>query len=825
MEGNQGWQLVLEIVEEAQDAPPEKRGAIIKTRCGGDKDLEKRVWAALKEDLVEDNEAELLEENEKILQDNISTFKLPFWESRTMDGDLADKIPAEYKVLEKLSEGGQGEVYRVYQKKLKHHYALKIFKHKGVISGEEKARARFSREAQILARLKHPNICDVIDVGETDDGTPYIKMELLDGKSLQSVVAHGPRLLDEVLDIFVQAVDGLVVAHDHDLIHQDIKPANIMLCTDGVVKLIDFGVSRDIIRSKPDPMGTMRYMSPEQLREEPDLDFRTDIWSIGFTMLEMLWGKYPLGAGASIEHIQSDEPIEVPLFAGYLKPVLKKCLHKDKKLRYRSAVALKADLQSIVDRRERAANRKRVLKTAASWVLPMLILIAGLLYVLVGSSWGGPKPALAVVIDPGFTIDENQPRLDLWLNREFNQFIPELLDPIDFPVQFLPDASESQISAMEGRDVYRINVGVDQEDEQLFLILDVRDAAGVMYGKQERVLLSKDYVQDLGVLREGIYQVLAQNTTEPLDFEGIERPVMDLEDMPNADSLIRKNLDPLGPGVLPARLNVRDPDSLLIRQGFYHYGLGNYQAAIRIFSAIIGQDSLYTPAYLPLANAYWSQGDTARTDESFRQADAVRSSDYAVLDWWSMHALRVEDFLLADSLITTMTTLWPDSGAIYNRAGVYALETQDTITATLQFQKAIDLGNYALGHANLGYLYYATGRYPDAALQYENALRLDSTDYLSWGDLAFALSHIPDREGDAQFHFRSAVQLAQPLFDQNPNQPEVVMDLAQYHMQLSDTTQARTYLTIFDAFDSRGMEDYSYLMQARDEVYNWLNSP
>jgi len=202
---------------------------------------------------------------------------------------FADK----YAMVGEIGRGGMGIVYRAEDIKLKRAVALKFLPLK--FMGAPEARERFIREAQAAAALNHPNICTIYEVAEVD-GQPYIAMEFVEGQSLRQKINRGPMAADTAADFAVQVAEGLETAHQRGIIHRDIKSANIMVTGKGQAKIMDFGLAKvageSQLTKEVVTIGTAAYMSPEQAQGE-DLDMRTDIWSFGVVLYEMLTGQMP----------------------------------------------------------------------------------------------------------------------------------------------------------------------------------------------------------------------------------------------------------------------------------------------------------------------------------------------------------------------------------------------------------------------------------------------------------------------------------------------------------------------------------------------------
>ena len=192
---------------------------------------------------------------------------------------------SHYRIIAKLGEGGMGEVYQAEDTKLDRSVALKFLP--AELTRNPEAKARFVQEARAASALDHPNICTIYEVDETNEGRLFIAMACYEGETLKERIARGPLPLDETFDIARQVAGGLAKAHERDIVHRDIKPANIFITHDGLVKILDFGVTRT-----GTTLGTAAYMSPEQARGE-DVDHRTDIWSLGVVLYEMVTGRRP----------------------------------------------------------------------------------------------------------------------------------------------------------------------------------------------------------------------------------------------------------------------------------------------------------------------------------------------------------------------------------------------------------------------------------------------------------------------------------------------------------------------------------------------------
>ncbi len=261
---------------------------------------------------------------------------------------------SHYKILEELGKGGMGVVYKAEDTKLKRTVALKFLS--PTLTADSEARHRIAREAQAAAGLSHPNICTIHEIGETEDQI-FISMEYVEGENLKDRIGSGPMKLREIIDIATQVAQGLHEAHDKGIVHRDIKSANIMVTPKGRAKIMDFGLARSSTQTRltkdHTTLGTFHYMSPEQTQGE-DVDYRTDIWSLGVVLYEMTVGQLPFRGDyeqAVMYSILSEDPEPLTaLRTGVpmeLERIVWKLLAKDPADRYQHVDEMPVDLRSV----------------------------------------------------------------------------------------------------------------------------------------------------------------------------------------------------------------------------------------------------------------------------------------------------------------------------------------------------------------------------------------------------------------------------------------------------------------------------------------------
>ena len=259
-----------------------------------------------------------------------------------------------YKIEKELGRGGMGIVYKAEDAKLKRTVAIKLLPPK--LTEDKEARERFIREAQSAAVLAHPNICTIYEVDESEDKT-FISMAYVDGQNLRESIKAGPLKINEGLNLGIQAAEGLAAAHKKGIVHRDIKSANIMVDSQGQVKIMDFGLAKfagsSLITREGVIMGTVAYMSPEQAQGKA-VDHRSDIWSLGVVLYEMFGGRLPFQGEteasflysiahedpAPLKEVNPDIPIEI-------QKVISRALKKKPEARYQSAEKIASDLKQF----------------------------------------------------------------------------------------------------------------------------------------------------------------------------------------------------------------------------------------------------------------------------------------------------------------------------------------------------------------------------------------------------------------------------------------------------------------------------------------------
>ena len=336
------WRRVEALLDAALERDASEREAFLDAACAGDSELRGEL-------------ASLLAAHERSgALDRLAADVAPLASRLREPGasSIVGRTIGRYRVLERVAGGGMGVVFKASDERLGRTVALKFLHPQ--LGADDSAAERFRLEARAIAAFEHPNICTVHEIGETVDGQLYLAMPLYDGETLQQRIARGPLPVAEAEAFAEQIARGLAKAHGRGIVHRDIKPSNLFVTDDGVVKILDFGIAKltgvTITGTAAGPLGTAAYMSPEQLCCAP-VDHRTDLWSLGVVLFEMLTGAHPFRGGgdpAVLQAILHAEPESIatrrPDAPESLVRVVERALRKDPDERYGSADELLADL-------------------------------------------------------------------------------------------------------------------------------------------------------------------------------------------------------------------------------------------------------------------------------------------------------------------------------------------------------------------------------------------------------------------------------------------------------------------------------------------------
>ncbi len=734
---------------------------------------------------------------------------------------------AHYRIIKKLGAGGMGEVYLALDTKLDRKVAIKVL-HPDQLA-EEHLKKRLVREAQAAAKLDHPNICAIYDVNEANSFT-FIVMQYIEGESLAEKMEREPLTLSTTLAMVEQAAEGLAEAHAHGIVHRDVKPQNMIVTPRGQLKILDFGLAKQMhpsdsidneaqtatLLSKPGlVVGTMPYMSPEQVKGEP-LDASSDIFSLGITLYEMLAGKHPFkdkSAAVTMSRILLGEPVPTEQFQTQVSPELQillgKMLRKDKAARYQNAQDFLTDLRQLAAQKEldeTQADTPRTKEVAATttqenvadnilskarrnkWALLAAALALVLLVVAI-STWLSKEQSDSLAILP-FTYTSSDPQLMANPDREYlsDGMTESIINNLS-QLTNLRVIARSSVFRYKGKDLDVQTIGrelnvravltgqIKQEGDDLRIAVELMDVQG------NRALWGHTYRQKTTDI-QSVQSEIARRVSEKLGLQ-----------LTGADQ---------------TQLAKSDTDSGEAYQAYlkgrYHWNKRTdegFKQAIQFFQEAIAKDPTYALAYTGLADCYTLQ------------------SDYGFLPPQEGYALAKGAVTLAlkydDSLAEAHTSL----------ASIKAVTDWDWQGAENEYRRAIELNpKYATAHHWYGAQLLLQGRLDEALQEIRKAQQLDPLSLGINKDLAVALLYARDYD-KALEQCRKTLEI-EPQFGAMSTYIAQIYELQQKYPEATAELEKAHAAAPEDGEITYGLGQAYALMGRKDEalkIANELNQP
>jgi serine/threonine protein kinase/Tfp pilus assembly protein PilF len=574
------------------------------------------------------------------------TGDVPVQPTRTLltsmrDLTIGSTFAGRYQVIEELGKGGMGKVYKVLDTKIEEKVALKLLNLE--FAPGDKTLDRFRNELKLARKISQRNVCRMYDLSEAE-GMPYITMEYVSGEDLKSLIRRiGQFTVGKALFIARQICEGLAEAHRLGVVHRDLKPQNIMIDSEGNVRIMDFGIARSLrtkgITDTGEIFGTPEYMAPESL-EGKDVDGRTDLYALGIILYEMLTGRVPF-EGETPLTVALKQKTEIPKdprnvnaqIPENLSHVILKCMNKEKGKRYKDTEELTAELakieggmprtEKIIPERRPVTSREITVKFSLKKLfVPVLIFIAVVVMGVLAwrflsqrrtIAFAADKPSLAVMHFENNTGNEN---LDHW-----RKALSDLL---------IADLSQSKyIAVLSGEELYNILEEKNLLDVKSFssrALEDVSSRAGVRYVLVGKMMMAGDTIRIDTTLKEAkTGKIVGSERVEGQGEDSFFAMVDELTRKVKTDFRLTEEQIAGDIDREAGSITTSSPEAYkYYREGVKFFLTGDYPNSIAMMEMAVGIDPEFAMAYRTMAHSYENLGYGAEASDRLKSAFDLR---------------------------------------------------------------------------------------------------------------------------------------------------------------------------------------------------------
>jgi serine/threonine protein kinase/tetratricopeptide (TPR) repeat protein len=748
------WNQIDRLLDAVLARPPDARDAFLRQSCVDDEALEReiRTLLAAREQAGSFLEGPAIDVAARALA------LAPRPDTSVSGVSLTGQTVSHYRILSKVGAGGMGVVYKAEDVRLHRFVALKFLPE--AVARDADALRRFQREARAASALNHPNICTIHDIAE-QDGRACMVMEYLVGTTLKHRIAERPVAIDELVRLGIEIAEGLEAAHAEGITHRDIKSANIFLTQRGVAKVLDFGLAQVAALRSPDAdtgavsgptvtgdahqtragsvLGTVSYMSPEQVRGEP-LDVRTDLFSFGVVLYEMATGSLPFlgdSSAAVFASILNDAPIPParlkPGVSSEVVRIIDKCLEKNRDLRYQRASDIRTDLQRLkrdTDSGRVTSRAEPAVTTVARWKVIVPAAAALLALSVAGYVYVHRAPTLTEK-DTIVLADFDNTTGDAVFDDTLRQGLSVELQQSPFLSLISDRQVQQQLALMGQPKEARLTSEVAQQ------LCERTASAMILEGSIAS--LGSQYVVGLRAKDCSTGTILDQQQIQAARREDVLNSLSEIvrhlrTRLGESQATVKQHSIPLADATTPSleALKAYSTGMKLMVSGDV--------ASTPLFRRAIEIDPKFAMAYAVLGLSYSNSGESVLSAESTTKAwqlrDRVSDREQFFIDF-TYYRQATGNLEKAYQTLESWLQTYPRGNGDVNPLGLLGgLATH----GTGRFERAIDASQKAIAadpewsvlYGNLAYSYFLTDRFPEAesTLQRASERKLESSIFL-----------------------------------------------------------------------------------------------